>query len=218
MKEKKEEQLEEQESLSEVVEDMQEVVTAAERGFVSGLGAFFIEVLKILFLAVITIVIVRYFLFKPFYVKGASMEPTYYASEYLIVDELTYRFRTPERGEVVVFEAPIAEKDFYIKRVIALPGERVKVAQGKVVIYNEAHPQGFVLDETYIVEETPGSDTLTVAEGEYYVLGDNRNASLDSRTFGAISENLIVGRAWLRGWPFTRLGIIHSPTYTIEKS
>ena len=164
MKEKKEEQLEEQESLSEVVEDMQEVVTAAERGFVSGLGAFFIEVLKILFLAVITIVIVRYFLFKPFYVKGASMEPTYYASEYLIVDELTYRFRTPERGEVVVFEAPIAEKDFYIKRVIALPGERVKVAQGKVVIYNEAHPQGFVLDETYIVEETPGSDTLTVAE------------------------------------------------------
>ncbi len=217
MKDKKTTQSEEEEELQQIAQNEDAtVVTEAEKGFVSGLGSFFLEVLKILFLAGITIIVVRYFLFKPFYVKGASMEPSYYASEYLIVDELTYRFREPQRGEVVIFKAPIAEKDFYIKRIIALPGERVKVGQGKIVIYNEAHPQGFVLNESYIVEETPGTDTITVADNEYYVLGDNRDASLDSRVFGAISKDLIVGKAWLRGWPFTRVGIVPIPSYGVD--
>ena len=89
------------------------------------IGLFFLELIKVALLAGITIALVRYFLFKPFYVKGESMEPTYLAKEYLIIDELSYRFREPVRGEVIVFRAPVAEKDFYLKRIIALPGERV---------------------------------------------------------------------------------------------
>ena len=113
-------------------------------------GLFFLEIIKVALLAGITIGLVRYFLFKPFYVQGQSMESTFYQNEYLIIDEITYRFNEPKRGEVVVFESPTKENDFYLKRVIGLPGERIKIDDNKVIIYNESHPQGVVLDESYL--------------------------------------------------------------------
>jgi len=171
----------------------------------------FLELIKIVILAVITIVLVRYFLFKPFYVKGQSMEPNFYESEYLIVDELTYRFREPRRGEVVVFRSPTQDKDFYLKRIVGLPGERVKVEDGKVILYNSQEPLGIVLEEPYLTEETPGSVTYTVGEDQLFVLGDNRDASLDSRRFGPIDSDAFVGRAFFRGWPFDQFGFISTP-------
>lgn len=176
---------------------------------------FFLEVIKIVVFAGITIGLVRYFLFKPFYVKGQSMEPNFFAKEYLIVDEVTYRFREPERGEVVVFRSPVSQNEFYLKRIIGLPGERVRVENNKVIVYNDDYPQGVVMEETYISEETPGQTMITLGESEYFVMGDNRNASFDSRRFGAIKISSIVGRTWLRGWPFTRISIFNIPNYNL---
>lgn len=179
------------------------------------IGLFFLELIKVALLAGITIALVRYFLFKPFYVKGESMEPTYLAKEYLIIDELSYRFREPVRGEVIVFRAPVAEKDFYLKRIIALPGERVKVEENKVIVFNSEHPQGILVEEEYLVEETPGDVSYTLGPDEYFVLGDNRDASFDSRRFGPITKDVIVGRTWIRGWPVNRVEFFEPPTYNL---
>ncbi|MBP7992569.1 MAG: signal peptidase I, partial [Candidatus Magasanikbacteria bacterium] len=156
--------------------------------------------------------LVRYFLFKPFYVKGQSMEPNFEERDYLIIDELSYRFHEPHRGDVVVFEYH-PTNDFFLKRIIGLPGERVKVESNKVIIYNEENPQGLVLPEEYLIEETAGSVTLTLGTDQYFVMGDNRDASFDSRRFGAIDGSDIVGRVWVRGWPFSRVSAFSSPTY-----
>jgi len=178
-------------------------------------GLIFLEFVKIAVLAGITIGLVRYFLFKPFVVKGASMEPNYYEKEYLIIDELSYRLRMPERGEVIVFKYPENPKEYFLKRIIGLPGERVKVAEGKVTIYNDAHPEGFVVDEKYLPQDllTSGERVTELGPHEYFVLGDNRPNSLDSRRFGPVDKSLIVGRTWLRGWPINRMQIFGAPEY-----
>lgn len=181
------------------------------------IGLFFLEVIKIVILAAITILFVRHFLFKPFYVHGQSMESTFFQHEYLIIDELSYRFVDPKRGDIVVFESPTEPGEFYIKRVIGLPGERIKIEDNKVIIYNEAHPQGIVLDEPYLDAdiETDGSRNVTIGENHYYVLGDNREASFDSRRFGQIEREAIVGRTWFRGYPLTRIGTFSAPDYNL---
>lgn len=166
------------------------------------IALFFLELIKIVVLAGVTIVLVRYFLFKPFYVKGESMSPTFYENEYLIIDELSYRFRDPKRGEVVVFKSPTSPDDFYLKRVIGLPGERVRVENGKVTV---CKVECVVLEEEYIDTDTSGDIAFTLGADQYAVLGDNRNASYDSRRFGPIEKDAIEGRTLLRGWPLTRI-------------
>lgn len=183
-----------------------------ERGILSKVALFFLEIIKIAVLAGVTIGLVRFFLFKPFYVKGQSMEPTFYERDYLIIDEISYRFRIPERGEVIVFKSPI-NTDYYLKRIIALPGERVKVENNTVIVYNEENPRGWVLPEVYLQEETPGSISITLGADEYFVLGDNRDSSFDSRRFGAVKKSTIVGRVWFRGWPFSRAATFSIPPY-----
>ncbi|MFA6131161.1 MAG: signal peptidase I [Patescibacteria group bacterium] len=175
---------------------------------------FFIEVLQILVIAAVIIIVTRYFLVKPFLVLGASMEPNFYNNEYLIIDELSYRLRDISRGEVVVFAPPTSPSQFYIKRVIGLPGETVSIKDGTITISNTEYPNGFTLKEDYIEEYTHGREEIILGEDEYYVLGDNRDESLDSRSFGSIKENTIVGRAWVRGFPLDRLGFIASPNYS----
>src|SRR3990167_4373456 len=168
-----------------------------------GLGLFVVEVLRIAILAAVTIVVIRYFLFKPFYVKGASMEPNFYDHEYLIIDELSYRFREPIRGEIVVFRYPRDPSQFFIKRVIGLPGETVEVTGGNIIIYNTEHPNGLMLEEDYLEDEqTNGKERVTLGENEYFVFGDNRDASLDSRSFGPVTRKDLIGRVWVRGLPF----------------
>ncbi|MFA6522446.1 MAG: signal peptidase I [Patescibacteria group bacterium] len=175
---------------------------------------FGVEVLQILVIAAAIIIPIRYFVVKPFVVLGASMEPNFYNDEYLIIDELSYRLRAIDRGEVVVFAPPTSPSQFYIKRVIGLPGETVEIADGTITIKNAEHPNGFTLTEEYISEYTHGRESVVLGEDEYYVLGDNRDESLDSRSFGPITSKVIVGRAWVRGLPFNRMGAIQSPEYS----
>lgn len=122
-------------------------------------ATFVLEIVQIAALALAIILPVRYFLVQPFIVKGVSMEPNFEDGEYLIIDELTFHFREPERGEIVVFHPPSSdEKQFYIKRVIGLPGETVEVNDGKVTIYNASNPNGFTLTEPYLDSYTTGRD------------------------------------------------------------
>ncbi|MFH1286392.1 MAG: signal peptidase I [Candidatus Magasanikbacteria bacterium] len=189
----------------------EEIISSAEKSFLAKSGIFFLEIIKIVILAGITIGLVRYILFKPFYVKGQSMEPAFYEHEYLIVDELTYRFREPERGEVVVFKSSSFDGDYLLKRVIAVPGERVNLSDNKIVIYNLDHPQGIVLDETYLTENTAGSVMYTLGPDQYFLLGDNRDSSYDSRRFGPVDRDTIIGKVFFRGWPIGKFGLFSVP-------
>jgi signal peptidase I len=171
-----------------------------------------LEFIKIVIISLLIILPIRYFIIQPFYVKGASMEPTFHDHEYLIIDEISYRFNDPKRGEVIVFRYPDNPQEYFIKRVIGLPGEKVEIINGEIFIYNRDNPEGFKLDEglylannikTYNTNEEP----VELESGEYFVLGDNRYASKDSRTFGVLNKSFITGRVFLRGWPFNRFTV-----------
>lgn len=179
-----------------------------KESFFSTTGNFFLEVLKVVIIALIIILPVRYFLIQPFYVRGASMEPNFHEYEYLIIDELSYRLGEPQRGDVVVLKDPRDSSQYFIKRLIGLPGEEVHIKNGVIFIYNTDHPDGMLLDESAYLDSkvtTSGNITVTVPENSFYVLGDNRPASLDSRSIGAVPENFIIGRVLVRAWPFHRL-------------
>ena len=171
--------------------------------------AYTLEIVKVFLIALAIVIPVRYFLIQPFYVKGASMEPTYVDHEYLIIDELSYHLRTPERGEVIVFRYPRNPRQYYIKRIIGLPGETVIIKDKKVII--EKNGKSIVLDETDYLDPSVPTDSfnyseVTLADDEYFVMGDNRTASYDSRHFGPIKESVIVGRSLIRVLPFDRVG------------
>ncbi len=186
----------------------------SEPSTLGAIGRFALELIEIVVISLAIILPIRYFLIQPFYVKGASMEPTFDDHEYLIIDELSYRFRAPSRGEVVVFRYPLDPRQYFIKRVVGMPGETVRVSGNAVVIVNAEHPEGFALDESgYLSPDavTHGDRTVELGEDEYFVMGDNRGASLDSRTFGALPLKNIVGRVWIRGWPLDRIDVFSAP-------
>lgn len=181
-------------------------------------GLYLLEVIRIVIIALAIIIPVRYFLVQPFYVKGASMEPNFEDHEYLIIDELSYRFSEPKRGDIVVFRYPYDPSQFFIKRVIGLPKERVEIRNGVIRISNAEHPNGFALAEDYLGSgvTTPGERLTVLGPDEYFVLGDNRRASFDSKDFGPVRHRAIIGRAWLRGWPIAKLGRFVQPEYISE--
>lgn len=174
-----------------------------------------LELLQVLAISLVIIIPVRYFLIQPFYVKGASMEPNFFDHEYLIIDELSYRFHEPKRGDIVVFKYPKDPSQFFIKRVIGLPGETVEIIDGKVRLYTPEHPNGFFLDETGYIDGvfTSSRQIVPLKKDEYYLMGDNRPASLDSRVFGPVQQSFIVGRVALRGYPVDRWKLFQSFSY-----
>ncbi|MBI3114914.1 MAG: signal peptidase I [Candidatus Kerfeldbacteria bacterium] len=185
-------------------------------GFSKTFLSFLTEIVKVVLISVAIIVPVRYFLVQPFYVKGASMEPTFHDNEYLIIDEITYRFRAPRRGEVVVLRNPRGDADYYIKRIIGLPGEHVTISDGQIRLTNDQFPTGTELDESSYLDAsvvTNGDVDLTLEDNQYFILGDNRRSSLDSRSFGPIPRSDIVGRTWLRAWPPSKLAHFPTPVY-----
>lgn len=179
--------------------------------------SFLFELIKIVVISLVIIFPIRYFLIQPFYVKGASMEPNFYDHEYLIIDEITYRFNAPQRGDIVVFRYPRNPQEYFIKRIIGLPGEKVQIKDGKVYVFNEKNPNGFVLEEKYLNNETStyslSEDVVTLSNDEIFVLGDNRNSSKDSRSFGPVNKSYITGKVLLRGWPFDRINYFAPPQY-----
>lgn len=152
-------------------------------------------------------VLVQAFIARPFIVNGTSMDPTFKNNDYLIIDEISYRFHPPQRGDVVVFKAPPEPAKFYIKRVIGLPGDTVKIDGTQITIINEAHPDGFVLPENFITHPHIDHLTKTVPAGQYFVMGDNRAGSYDSRSWGLLPQSNIRGRAFLRLLPLNHLSI-----------
>jgi signal peptidase I len=166
---------------------------------------FIIETLKFSLVAILIVLPFRMFIAQPFLVSGASMSPNFETGNYLIVDQLSYNFEDPQRGEIIIFRYPNDPKKFFIKRVIGLPTETVKISSSKVFIKNTENPNGFELDEPYL-QNTSSKDTeTTLNEDEYYVMGDNRPASSDSRVWGVLPKDLIVGRAFLRLFPFNKI-------------
>ena len=175
---------------------------------------FIWEVAKIVIIALVIVVPIRYFLFQPFLVKGQSMEPNFQNGDYLIVDEITYKFRSPERGEVVVFRYPGDLSQRYIKRIIGLSGETIEIKDGKIYITKNFQTQ--VLDESSYLPsniQVPGNVKITLDDNDYFVLGDNRIASSDSRSWGTLPQKDIIGRAYLRAFPFASLARFEAPSY-----
>lgn len=163
---------------------------------------FFTELLKFVLVAAVIVVPLRLFVAQPFIVSGASMEPTFLNGQYLIVDELTYHLSEPKRGDVIIFRYPKDPSQFFIKRIIGLPGETVLIQSGKVSV-KETNGSTVALDESYVVNQGNGPDqTYQVPQGDYFVMGDNRPESSDSRSWGFLPRSDIVGRAVVRLLPF----------------
>lgn len=172
------------------------------------------EIIKIVIMASLIVIPIRYFIFQPFFVQGISMEPNFHNGDYLIIDEITYRFREPQRGEVIVFRYPQNPSQRYIKRIIGLPGETIEIRESEVVISEDGEHS--VLDEVAYLEQdirTSGNIRISLSEKEYFVLGDNREFSSDSRRWGVLPRKYIVGRVYLRAWPFRALAKFETPSY-----
>ena len=173
------------------------------------------EIIEIVFIAVLVVSGVRSCLVQPSLVSGASMEPNFHGGDYILINELSYRFRTPDRGEVVVFRYPGDERTFFIKRIIGLPGERVVITEGKLYIYNKEHPNGIQITESYLPLDlkTAGEKDVTLGDNEFFVMGDNRDASFDSRQWGPLKRSEVVGSVWVRLWPLNKVMAFEKPSY-----
>jgi signal peptidase I len=167
------------------------------------------EIVKFTLIALAIVIPIRIFVAQPFIVSGASMDPTFKDKNYLIVDQLSYYFKEPARNDVVIFHYPLDPKTFYIKRVIGLPGETVKITQGKVTIINKDNPKGFEVPDAYVAPEHRFLDNynVTLRPNEYFVMGDNRAESSDSRSWGPLERKYIVGRPFLRLFPFNKISV-----------
>ncbi|MDP2598800.1 MAG: signal peptidase I [Candidatus Liptonbacteria bacterium] len=174
-----------------------------------------LEVAEVAVVAVGAVFLIRHFLIQPFLVSGASMAPNFENGDYLLIDELTYRFRAPERGEVIVFKYPKDHSTYFIKRIIGLPGESVAIKDNKLTVFNKENPAGFVLDESYLPPSfvTNGNEEVALGIDEYLMLGDNRSASYDSRNWGPMPAKDIVGLVRLRLWPLNGLTAFAAPQY-----
>lgn len=165
-----------------------------------------LEIAQVVSVSLIIVLIIKYYLIQPFMIKGNSMEPNFHDGNYIVADEVSYRFRGPERGEVIVFHFPIDEKQYFIKRIIGLPGETVEINNKQVAISSSDNPEGTTIDESYLPEnvrnKTEGNIKVTLKDNEYFVMGDNRfhDKSSDSRSWGPVPKDLIVGKVMFRIW------------------
>lgn len=177
------------------------------------------DLLKTGIIVFIIAFLIRYFLIQPFIVEGSSMLPNYIDQEYLLAEKLSFSLSSPKRGDVIIFKYPNNPSVNYIKRVIGLPGETVEITNNQVRIINKDHPEGVILDESYLPSNTKTLTSenkkfsATLAENSYFVMGDNREHSSDSREWGALPRANIIGHAWLTVKPLDRFGVQHRVSY-----
>ena len=180
--------------------------------FVSNFLQNAVDIGKIILISAIIIIPVRTLIFQPFFVRGASMEPSFYNGDYLLIDELSYRFHEPQRGDVIVFRPPASPDQYYIKRIIGLPGEKVVINYGKVTVFDGS--KEITLDEPYISKDlVTDSKEIVAKPGEYIVFGDNRAHSADSRVFGSVPKKNIIGKAFVTAWPLKDFSVFAAPAY-----
>ena len=169
------------------------------------------EIVQFAAIVLVVVLPIRMYVAQPFIVSGASMAPTFENGNYLIIDELTYNvIREPQKGEVIVFRYPLDPSKFFIKRIVGLPEETVEVRDNTVIIYNKQNPGGLILKEDYLdaSQQTLGNNRIRMDDDEYFMMGDNRLMSHDSRAFGPVKKTFITGRAMLRLYPLNRIGTI----------
>jgi len=177
--------------------------------------SFLFEILKTVTIAALIVIPIRYFLFQPFIVRGDSMLPNFENGDYLIIDEISFRLKEPKRGEVIVFAPPNQPATRYIKRIIGLPGETIQIKDGKITIFEKSGDIKILDEESYLPNSdfTSGNLKVALGEKEYFVLGDNRQFSSDSRIFGALPKENIVGKVFLKAFPFTKISRAQAPSY-----
>ncbi|MBP6884189.1 MAG: signal peptidase I [Candidatus Pacebacteria bacterium] len=166
------------------------------------------ELLRFGLIALIAVLGIRTFVVQPFIVSGSSMVPTFEDGQYLIIDEISYNLSKPQRDDVIVFKYPKDPSKFFIKRIIGLPNETVDIKNGEIIITNADNKEGFKLEEPYVKNITNGNTHFELKDGEYFVMGDNRPNSSDSRYWGALNENLVVGKVLLRLWPINKADLL----------
>ncbi len=170
--------------------------------------SFFREIIKFALIALFIVLPIRLVVAQPYIISGSSMDPTFAHGQYIIVDELTYKLEDPKRGDVIIFTYPQDESKSFIKRIIGMPGETVEIHGQTVTIKNKENASGFVLDEPYVTKL--GNNDLIVPElkeNEYFVMGDNRPASYDSRFWGPLTKDHIIGRPLVRLLPVNKISL-----------
>jgi len=197
------------------ITDEQELDPMKEPGPIYRGLAFLWEIVKVVVISLAIIIPIRYYLVQPFFVNGASMEDNFHDGDYILIDEISYRFNDPARGDIVVFRYPNDQKQFFVKRVIGLPSEIVEIKNDTVAVFNVNYPEGLILSEPYLSpgQETQGNIKIELALNEYFVLGDNRLHSSDSRYWGPVDRSLITGRVFARAWPISGAKLFHDPVY-----
>lgn len=161
----------------------------------------FWELVKYALIALLIVVPFRVFIAQPYIVSGSSMDPTFKDGDYLIVDQLSKRFEVPERESVLIIRYPKDPSKFFIKRLIAFPGERVEIKKGVVTVFNDLNPDGLVLDNSYVEHKKADDFSIILGDDEYFVMGDNRASSSDSRVWGSLPKRDIVGQPIIRLLP-----------------
>ena len=168
------------------------------------------DIIKFLAPIVVIVFVVRTYIAQPFIVDGESMSPNFHTGHYLIIDELSYRFHAPQRGDVVVLRYPLDTSRFFLKRIVGIPGDHIVIKNGKVYITNDANPNGYVLNEPYQNQATfPAGQfkDVILEQDEYFAMGDNRAGSSDSRAWGILPRKDIIGHALFRLFPVKDMGI-----------
>lgn len=165
------------------------------------------EFVRYALIALAIVVPFRIFIAQPYIVEGASMDPTFKTGDYLIVDQLSKRFEEPQRGSVIIIRYPKNPSKFFIKRLVGFPGETIKIENGVVYIFNDENKNGLKLEESYVVYEKKENFSAKLGSDEYFVMGDNRAGSSDSRAWGTLPKKYIIGRPIFRLWPLDKIDI-----------
>lgn len=186
---------------------------------------FIAELIRTVVIVVVLAFLIRQFVMQPYIVDGSSMYPVLHNNDYLLVDKIGYKIKDPQRGDIIVFKYPNNTSVYYVKRIIGLPGEKVRIENGAVYIFNTANPSGLKLDEPYTngvnntfvkANETVDNQPITeftVPENNYFVMGDNRTGSSDSREWGFLNNDKIIGKVFVQAFPFNRAAVIEHARY-----
>ena len=173
------------------------------------------QITKVIIVSILVVLFVRYYIAEPFFVKGASMESTFVDGDYLLINEIGYRLNSPKRGDIVVFRYPLDQSQFFIKRIIGLPGETIEVSDNTVKIISLSNTEWKILKEDYLdkTQKTLGSVMVKLKDNQYFVMGDNRLHSSDSRQWGILDKKFIDGKVTMRLWPLNTTKLVHKVEY-----
>jgi len=187
-------------------------------GILKAIGVFLLDFIETIVIALAFFVLIYFFLMQPHQVKGNSMYANFHDGEYVLTEKVSYYFNDPQRGDVVVFKSPLNVEQDYIKRVLAIPGDTIKISQGKIYINNKELKEPYLPSDSFTLPASflTENKEITVPEGKFITIGDNRNHSSDSREWGYVKKEDIIGRSFFRYWPINKMGIIPKVNYEAD--